>query len=177
MTLNIHFGIERLNDLSGRFLIGSSVAIYQPFKIKNMTEFERRNATYDAFVKMMAWVKENSKGLWDDKQTFCVSNKDGYLDWELNIDENGNVYLRRNTTNHRDFIRVTEDGFTCDGNIWSWDADKACWVTNGIIRPLSYDMSKYAIDGMFGMFNVWGRIKEWIGNRKKRCDAVLNFKL
>lgn len=140
-----------------------------------MNEIERRNATYDAFVKMMAWVGENTVGLWDDTQKFCVSYKGNLLDWELNIKPGGDVFLQRNVTNFSDCVPVCVDGFCTGGASYDWDKKTASWVTDAKREAYQRDMSMYAIDGMFGMANRWQDIKKWITIRKENCNAVLNF--
>lgn len=145
-----------------------------------MNDIERRNATYDAFVKMMAWVEENAKGLWDATQRYCVSYDDhSCLDWELNIEADGTAYLKRNVTNHPDCILVVPGGFESEGLSYYWNRDKACWVSDSVRNPhrLYYGKSMYAIDGMLGMANRWQDVKKWINIRKENCNAVLNFEV
>lgn len=143
-----------------------------------MNEIERRNSTYDAFVKMTAWVSENAKGLWDERQKFCVSvGECNRIEFELNILPSGKVFICKNLTNYSDNFVVAPDGFHADGYDYVWDRCTGKWKGVKPVPSHKIDRSTYAINGMFGMANRWQDIKKWISIRKENCNAVLNFEV
>lgn len=142
-----------------------------------MTDIERRNATYDAYVQIEAWIKENCKGLWDSRQTYTVTNTNtAACEWELNIEPNGDVYLELNIQNYSNRIEVRSSGFISSDyrpkQEWIWNRDTAKWDCHNATK-----YEHYAINGMFGTVARWKDIKHWIELRKEKCDALLNFKL
>lgn len=148
-----------------------------------MTDIERRNATYDAYVKIERWIKKYAAGIWDERQEFTVTTSNtGACGWELNINPDGSSYLMLNRTNHSSYKEVTSAGLTDTARdnhrrVWRWNRDKGMWDCGEHVPSTDYPKDLFAVDGMFGAVTRWKDIKHWIELRKQKCDALMNFEL
>jgi len=130
---------------------------------------ERRNKVYACYVKVEKWLKENTDGLFDKEQIYCVSTDVRNLcEWMLHVKPNGECYLCLSRTNYNVCENVTSKGV--EKRESGWCEEKGAWNTGNSDAP-------YAYRGMEGTVLRWKEIKEQIQSRIDALKALDDFEV